>query len=74
MSIKAIVSNLGWSMVDLFECGLLHNKMREYMATSLDGWLVIKYDGSDSENDSNTSDYDDNGHSIDRQNYNCGLD
>ena len=53
----------------MFECGLLCNKMREYMAASLDGWLVIKYDGSDSENDSNAS----NSYDIDRQNYHCGL-
>ena len=65
-SIKAIVSKLGWSVVDMFECGLLRNKMREYMATSLDGWLVIKYDGSDNENDSNASDSSDIGHAIDR--------
>ena len=43
------------------------------MATSLDWWLVIKYDGSDSENDSNASDSNDIGCAIDRQNYHCGL-
>ena len=42
--LDAIVSNMGWQLVDAFECGLLHNKIREYLATSLDGWIVMKYE------------------------------
>jgi len=37
-AIASIVSHLGWQLVDIFECGLLRNKLKEYLATSLDGW------------------------------------
>ena len=52
----------------MFECGLLRNKMREYMATSLDCWLVIKYDASYSKNEYNASDSDNEGRGVDQQN------
>lgn len=59
--------------MDMFECGLLRNKMREFLATSLDGWLVIRYESSDNEVESEDSDSEDAGHVLDHQNYNCGL-
>ena len=43
------------------------------LATSLDGWLVIKYDGSNSKNESNASDSDNEGCKMDQQSYNCVL-
>jgi hypothetical protein len=70
--ISLIVSNLDWHLVDAFECGLLRNKMREYLATSLDGWLVIKYNLGNIHSDQDDND------SVDPcpeelQEYNCGL-
>jgi hypothetical protein len=53
----------------MFECGLLRNKLKEYLATSLDGWLVIKYDISVEE----ACDSEDEGYIMDGKNYNCGL-
>jgi G:T-mismatch repair DNA endonuclease (very short patch repair protein) len=60
-SIKAIVEKLGWQLVDLFECSLLRNKLKEYLATSLDGWLVIRYESSNNEHVSDDSDSEDAG-------------
>jgi len=39
----SVMSKLGWKLVDSFECGLLRNKMNEFLARSLDGWLIISY-------------------------------
>ena len=50
----------------MFEWVLFRNKMREYMATSLDSWLVIKYDTSDSANKYNASDSDNEGRGVDQ--------
>jgi hypothetical protein len=55
-AIKATVEKLGWQLVDLFECGLLQNKLKECLATSLDGWLVIRYKSSENEHVSDNSD------------------
>ena len=41
--LHSIVEKLGWELIDAFECGLLRNKMKEYLATSLDGWIVMQY-------------------------------
>ncbi len=41
--LHSIVEKLGLELIDAFECGLLHNKMKEYLATSLDGWTVMQY-------------------------------
>ena len=41
--LHSFVETLGWELIDAFECGLLHNKMKEYLATSLDGWIVMRY-------------------------------
>ena len=68
-AISSIVSHLGWQLVDMFECGLLRNKLKEYLATSLDGWLVIRYDVSDEEQSRQSGDSGD----VERKNYNCGL-
>ena len=43
------------------------------MAISLDGWLVIKYDASDSENGYISSISDNEGRRMDQQCYTCGL-
>ena len=43
MVLGSVMSKLGWKLVDPFECGLLRNKMNEFLATSLDGWLIINY-------------------------------
>jgi hypothetical protein len=66
--------------VDIFECGLLRNKLKEYLATSLDGWLVIKYDVSDEklsrqsgDSEDQSGDSEDEGTVMERKNYNCGL-
>ena len=72
-AISSIVSHLGWQLVDMFECGLLRNKLKEYLATSLDGWLVIRYDVSDEEQSRQSGDSEDEGNVMDRMNYNCGL-
>jgi hypothetical protein len=74
-SVRSVISNLGWCVVDIdmFECGLLQNKMKEYMAISLDGWLVIKYDGTESENGSDASESEDEGRAMDQREYHCGL-
>jgi hypothetical protein len=65
------VSKFGWELLDAFECGLLHNKMIEYLATSLDGWIVMKYHEQSGEW-SVHSDSDDSVVSIDPLKYNCG--
>jgi hypothetical protein len=66
--------NLGWQLVDVFECGLLQNKMREYLATSLYGWLVMKYDRNVDEDDySGSSNSEDALRELELRNYNCGL-
>ena len=57
----------------MFECGLLCNKLKEYMATSLDGWLIIRYESSDDEKELNSTDSEDKGWAMDHSNYNCGL-
>jgi hypothetical protein len=72
-AIQAIVSHLGWELVDLFECGLLRNKWKEYLATSLDGWLVIKYHVSDDLRSNNPEESEDEGTRMERQTYDCGL-
>ena len=72
-AIKAIVEKLGLQLVDLFECSLLQNKLKEYLATSWDGWLVICYESSDNEHFSDDSYSEDAGCVIDCQNFNCGL-
>ena len=72
-TIKSIVEKLGWHLLDMFECGLLRNKMKEFLATSLDGWLVIRYELSDNEVQSDNSDSEDAGHIMDNENFNCGL-
>jgi hypothetical protein len=41
--IDNIVAKLGSEVVDWFECGLLQNKLKDCISTSLDGWLVIKW-------------------------------
>ena len=73
--ISAIMSKLRWDLVDIFECGLLRNNVNEYLATSLDGWLVIRCikDGHVellhlSENE------DDDYIPLDKRNCNCGFD
>ena len=66
----SVMSKLGWKLVDSFECGLLRNKMNEFLATSLDGWLIISYEKNWYENDNN-SDSDEN--SMERREYDCGL-
>jgi hypothetical protein len=77
--LHAIVAKVGWELVDSFECGLLRNKMREYIATSLDGWIVMRYNESaeeksvSNEERSYHSDSEDSHVSMDRRNYNCGL-
>ena len=53
--LHSIVKNLGWELLDSFECGLPRNKMREYLATSLDGWIVMRYH-SDSEDERSNAD------------------
>jgi hypothetical protein len=72
-AIQAIVSKLGWVLVDMFECGLLRNKWKEYLATSLDGWLIIKYDLSEELSSSKSDISDDEGTLMERRHYNCGL-
>jgi len=47
--------------------------MKEYMATSLDGWLVIKYDGTESEHGSDASELEDEGRVMDQYKYHRGL-
>lgn len=39
--LHSIVEKLGWELVDVYQCGLLPSKMKEYLATSLDGWIVM---------------------------------
>jgi len=50
-----IADGLGFELIDSFECGLLQNKLTEYLETSLDGWLVLQPKGdtvlSESEDD-----------------------
>jgi hypothetical protein len=64
---------LGWTVVDMFECGLLQNKLKEYMATSFDRWLIIRYESSDDEKELNNSNSEDEGWAMEHSNYNCGL-
>ena len=71
--LDAIVSKLEWKLVDSFECGLLCNKMREYLATSFNGWMVMKYNEQSDNEQSFNGDYDEHAFSIDHCNYNCGL-
>ena len=33
------------TLIDSFECGLLWNKLNEYLSTSLDGWLQLRPKG-----------------------------
>ena len=47
----SIVDKLGWELIDAFTCGLLRNKMKEYLATSLDGWIVMSYNEDGLENE-----------------------
>jgi hypothetical protein len=68
-AIASIVSHLGWQLVDIFECGLLRNKLKEYLAASLDGWLVMKYDVSDEELSHQSGDSEDEGTVMERKNY-----
>jgi len=68
----SVMSKLGWKLVDSFECGLIRNKMNEFLATSLDGWLIIQYVEKDW-NDQNYSDSEKDDDSIERREYNCGL-
>ncbi len=68
-----MVSKLGWQLVDAFECGLLCNKMREYLATSLDGWLVIKNNELSDYESSFHSDSEEDAISLDHPQYNCDL-
>lgn len=43
--------------------------MKEYLATSLDGWLVVKYEMSDDEKESDDSESEDEGQVMDPHNY-----
>ena len=72
-SLPSIVKKLGWELLDSFECGLLRNKMREYLATSLDGWIVMRYADDSGDERSVHSDSDGSAVSIERRKYNCGL-
>ncbi len=72
-TIRSIVEKLGWQLVDLFECSLLRNKMKEFLATSLDGWLIIRYKSSENEEQSDISDPEDACNVMDQQNFDCGL-
>ena len=69
----AIIAKLGWQFVDAFECGLLWNKRREYLATSLDAWLVMKYNELSDAEHSIRSNFEDDVLSIDHCNYHCEL-
>ena len=67
--LDAIVEKLGWQLVHVFECG---NKMREYLATSLDGWIVMKYNDLSEDECSFNSDSEGGAYSMGHCNYNCG--
>ena len=71
--LPSIVKKLGWELLDSFECGLLRNKMREYLATSLDGWIVMRYNEDSTDEHSFHSDSDLSTVSIERRKFNCGL-
>ena len=47
--------------------------MREYLATSQDGWIVIRYNEEGTANGCMHSDSKDSEVSMDRRNYTCGL-
>jgi hypothetical protein len=47
--------------------------MREYLATSLDGWIVMRYADDSGDERSVHSDSDGSAVSIERRKYNCGL-
>ncbi len=47
--------------------------MREYLATSLDGWLVIKYNEMIDKECSPNLDSKGNKNDLEHRNYNCGL-
>ena len=56
-----------------FDCGLLHNKMKEYLETSLDGLIVMRYNEEGIENEILHSDPEGSEMSMDPCHYNCGL-
>jgi hypothetical protein len=72
-SLPSIVKKLGWELLDSFECGLLRNKMREYLAISFDGWIVMQYADDSGDEHSVHSDSDGSAVSIERRKYNCWL-
>lgn len=41
-ALASICKNLGYDLIDAFECGLISQITLKYFATSLDGWLVLK--------------------------------
>ena len=69
----SIVEKLGWKLIDSFDCELLRNKMREYLATSLDGWIVMRYNEEGLENDLMNSDSEGSDVSMAHRHFNCGL-
>ena len=56
---KAVVKGVGCELTDIWECGLLRNKEREWNITSLDGWMRIKMPGSLARVDESEDDSDD---------------
>ena len=69
----SIVQKLGWELIDAFECGLLCNKMREYLATPLDGWIVMWYNKYNADKQFQHRDSKGSAMSLDCQNFHCGL-
>ena len=47
--------------------------MKEYLATSLDGWIVMRYNKEGMEHDLMNSDSEGSDASMDHRHYNCGL-
>ncbi len=62
----AIVWKLGWH-------GLLCNKMKEYLATLLYDWMVMKCNEISDNKQQFNSDSDEDAVSVDHGHYNCGL-
>jgi hypothetical protein len=43
--LHSVTDGLGFEWIDLFECGLLRNKLNEYLETYVYGWLVLRPEG-----------------------------